>query len=121
MRIKSSLTSGVREVLSPFPTVWTSERVPLVFIQAGIAVDSPTARHLVGGGGYKKTDLTDQFVWWRVHKLAVIATSVGSVGSHLLATHTRGQMGQLTSVYNGYRKVRQYIFINRRHYMDTID
>ena len=81
--LKSSLTSGVRKVLPSFPTVWTSERVPLVLIQAGIAVDPPTARHLVWGGGYKKADLTHQFVWWWVHKLVVIPTSVGSVGSDL--------------------------------------
>ena len=87
MRIKSSLTSDVKEILSSFPTVWTSERVPLMLIQAGIAVDPPTARHLVGGASYKKADLTHQFVWWCVHKLVVISTSVGSVGSHLLAIH----------------------------------
>ena len=75
LRIKSSLTSDVREILSSFPTVWTSERVPLMLIQAGIAVDFPTACHLVGGASHKKADLTDQFVWWCLHKLAVIPTN----------------------------------------------
>ena len=49
-----------------------------MFIQAGFAVDSPTACHLVWGGRYMKADLTHQFVWWCLHKLAVI-----SIGSHL--------------------------------------
>ena len=56
------LTSDVREVLSSFPTVWASERLPIVLIQAGIAVDPPTACHLVWGAGHKKADLTHQFV-----------------------------------------------------------
>ena len=85
--IKSSLTSGIREVLSSFPAVWTSPGAFLVFIQTGIAVDPPTACQLVWGGRYMKADLTHQFVWWCVHKLAVISTSLGSIGSHLLATH----------------------------------
>ena len=77
--VLSSLTSGVREVLSSLPTVWASERVPLVFIQAGFAVDPPTASYLVGGASYKKADLTHQFVWWCLHKLAVIPASLGSI------------------------------------------
>ena len=88
---KNSLTSDVREVLSSFPAVWASIRVSLVFIQAGFAVDSPTACHLVWSARYKKADLTHQFVWRWVHKLAVISTSVGSVGSHLLATHAEAK------------------------------
>ena len=54
-----------------------------MFIQAGLAVDPPTARHLVGGAGHKKADLTHQLVWWCVHKLAVIPSSQGNIGSHL--------------------------------------
>ena len=92
LHIKSSLTSDVRKVLSSFPTVWTSDRVPLVLIQAGIAVDPPTACQLVWCGGYKEADLTHQFVWWCVHKFAVISTSVGSIGSHLLATHAEAKL-----------------------------
>ena len=88
---KNSLTSDVREVLSSFPAVWASIRVSLVFIQAGFAVDSPTACHLVWSTRYKKADLTHQFVWRCVHKLVVISTSVGSVGSHLLATHAEAK------------------------------
>ena len=88
---KNSLTSDVREVLSSFPAVWASIRVFLVFIQAGFAVDPPTASYLVGGARYKKADLTHQFVWWCVHKLAVISTSVESVGSHLFATHAEAK------------------------------
>ena len=93
--IKSSLTSDVREILSSFPTVWTSERMPFMLFQAGIAVDPPTAHHLVGGASHKKGDLAHQFVWWCLHKLAVIPTNrslqategrkmTPSIGSHHL-------------------------------------
>ena len=72
-----------------------------MFIQAGIAIDSPTACHLVWGGRYMKADLTHQFVWWCVHKIAVIPTSVGSIGSHLLATHAEVEWySHLTSIHN---------------------
>ena len=57
-----------------------------MFIQASFAVDSPTARHLLWSVGHVKADLTNQFVRWCVHKIAVIFTSVGSIGSHLLQT-----------------------------------
>ena len=57
-----------------------------MFIQASFAVDPPTACHLVWIAGHMKADLTHQFVWWCLHKLAVISTSVGSIGSHLLQT-----------------------------------
>ena len=91
--IKSLLTSGVRELLSSFPAVWTNAGVFFVFVQAGFAVDPPTACYLVWGGGYMKADLKYQFVWWRLHKLAVTvsAGSVGSIGSHLLATHAEAK------------------------------
>ena len=85
LRIKSSLTSGVREVqavLSSFPAVWASPGAFLMFIQAGLAVHPPKACHLVWAGRYEEADLTHQFVWWCVHKLAVISTSLGSMGSH---------------------------------------
>ena len=72
------LTSGVREVPSFLPAVWASAGAFLIFIQTGFAVDPPTACHLVWGGRYMKADLTDQFVWRWIHKLAVI-----SIGSHL--------------------------------------
>ena len=62
-----------------------------MFIQTDIAVDPPTACHLVWGGRYEKADLAHQFVWWCLHKLAVISTSVGSIGSHLLATHVEAK------------------------------
>ena len=62
-----------------------------MLIQAGIAVDPPTACHLVWGGRYEKADLTNQFVWWCLNKLAVISTSVGSIESHLLATHVEAK------------------------------
>ena len=95
--LKSSLTSDVREVLSSFSAVWASAGAFLVFIQAGFAVDPPTACHLMWTASYMKADLTDQLVWWCVHKLAVITTSVGSIGSHLLATDgDRGGMVHLT-------------------------
>ena len=55
-----------------------------MFIQAGFAVDPPTACHLVWGARYMKADLTHQFVWWCVHKLVVISAIIGSIGSHLL-------------------------------------
>ena len=58
-----------------------------MFIQAGFAVDPPTARHLVWGTGHKKADLTDQLVWWWVHKLAVITMSIGSHLLHLSEEH----------------------------------
>ena len=58
-----------------------------MFVQAGLAVDPPTARHLVRGAGHKKTDLTHQLVWWCVHKLAVIPSSQGNIGSHLFYLH----------------------------------
>ena len=79
------LTSGITKssVLS-FPAVWTSSGVFLMFIQTGFAVDPPTTLHLVWTAGHKKADLTHQFVWWCVHKLIVIPTRVGSIGSHLL-------------------------------------
>ena len=81
------LTSGVREAIqSSFPTIWAKARVFFVFIQASFAVDSPAARHLVWIAGHVKADLTNQFVRWCVHKIAVISTSVGSIGSHLLQT-----------------------------------
>ena len=64
-----------------FPAVWASTGV---FLQAGFTVDLPTACHFVGNMGNKKADLTVQFVWWCLHKLAVISTSLGSIGSHLL-------------------------------------
>ena len=89
--IKSSLTSGVREiqaVLSSFPAVG---QVLERFFQTGLAVDPPIACHLVWGGGYKEADLTHQFVWWCVHKLAVISTSVERLRSHLLATHAEAK------------------------------
>ena len=69
------------------PAVMTSIGVFLVFIQAGFAVDPPTAWHLVGYTGYMKADLALQLVWWCVHKLAFISASlgsIGSIGSHLL-------------------------------------
>ena len=78
--VLSSLTSGVREVLSSLPAIWASERVSLVFIQASFAVDSPTACHLIRIARYMKADLTHQFVRWCVHKLAVIPASLGSIG-----------------------------------------
>ena len=81
----NALTSDVKEAVKVFlPTVWANVGVFLVFIQTGFAVDSPTACHLVWTVGYKKTNLTHQFVWWCVYKLAVISTSLGSIGSHLL-------------------------------------
>ena len=55
-----------------------------MFIQAGFAVDPPTACHLVWTVGHKKADLTHQLVWWYLDKLAVISPSVGSIRSHLL-------------------------------------
>ena len=67
-----STTSGIRKVLSSFPTVWASAGVFLVFIQAGFAVYPPTARQLVGSMGCIKADLTHQFVWWCIRKRAVI-------------------------------------------------
>ena len=82
--IWNSLTSDVRKALSSLPTVWASVGVFFVFIQAGFAVDSPTAHHLVGSTGHSLTDLTHQLVWWSFHKLAVIATNCGSTRSHLL-------------------------------------
>ena len=85
----NTLTPDVREAVKFFlPTVWVSVGVFLVFIQAGFAVDSPTACHLVGNLGHKKADLTHQFVWWCVHKLVVIPASVGSIGSHQLHLKT---------------------------------
>ena len=108
--IQSSLTSDVREVLSSFPAVWANAGVPLVLIQAGIAVDSPTACHLVWGGRCKKADLTHQFVWWWVHKLAVIPSNLGSSGScqfwpvqcqsHLLHMQRLNLKMSSTSVHN---------------------
>ena len=71
-----------------------------MLIQAGIAVDPPTACYLVWGGGYKKADLAHQFVWWWVHKLAIISTSVGNIGSHLLATHVEANGTSYVSVHN---------------------
>ena len=79
--VLSSLTSGVREVLSSFPAVWASPGAFFVFIQASFAVDSPTTCHLVWSVGHVKADLTDQFVRWCLHKVAVISSTVGS---HLL-------------------------------------
>ena len=85
----NTLTSDVREAVKFFlPTVWASVGVFLVFIQAGFAVDSPAACHFVWTVGYNKADLTDKFVWRCVHKLAVISTSLGSIGSHLLHLKT---------------------------------
>ena len=55
-----------------------------MFIQAGFAVDPPTACHLVWTVGHSLTYLTHQLVWWSFHKLAVIATKCGSIESHLL-------------------------------------
>ena len=77
----SPLTSGVREVLPSLPTVRTNSGVFLVFIQTGFAIDPPTASHLIRISGYM-TNLTHKFVWWCVHKLAVISAIVGSLGSH---------------------------------------
>lgn len=76
------LTSGVRKALTSVPAVWTGIRVSLVFIKAGFAVDLPAAWHLVGFMRHKKADLTDQLVWWCVHKLAVIPSSQGNIWSH---------------------------------------
>ena len=72
------------EMFHSFPAVWAGFGESLVFIQAGLAVDPPTARHLVGGAGHKKTDLTHQLVWWCLQKLALIPSSQGNIGSHLL-------------------------------------
>ena len=67
-----SLTSDVREAIKIFlPAVWANAGVFYVFIQAGFAEDSPTIHHLVWIAGYMKADLTDQFVWWCLHKLAI--------------------------------------------------
>ena len=77
------LTSGVSKVPSSFPAVWASVGVFLMFIQAGFAVDPPKACHLVWDGRYEKADLTHQFVWRWIHKLAVITMSIGSHLSHL--------------------------------------
>ena len=82
----STLTSDISKVPSSFPTVRASVGVHLVFIQAGFAVHPPTTLHLVWGGRYMKTDLTDQFVWWCVHKLTVIPTSLVSHLLHLLVS-----------------------------------
>jgi len=82
------LTSDVREALSRLPAVWASAWAFVVFIQAGFAVDPPTACHLVGTVRHSLTDLTHQFVWWCLHKLAVIATNCGSTGCHLLKKYS---------------------------------
>ena len=49
-----------------------------MLIQAGFAVDPPTACHLVWTASYMKADLTNQLAWWCLHKLATISTSVES-------------------------------------------
>ena len=79
--VLSSLTSGVREVLSSLPTVWANGGAFFVFIQADFAVDPPTACHLIWIAGYMKADLAHQFVRWCVHKFAVIPASLGSIES----------------------------------------
>ena len=94
--VLSSLTSGVREVLSSFPTVWASSGAFLVLIQAGFAVDPPTASHLVWTVGHMKADLTDQLVRWCVHKTAVISISIGS---HLLYLKTVTNINCLLPIY----------------------
>ena len=60
-----------------------------MFVQAVLAVDPPTAWHLVGGAGHKKTDLTHQLVWWCVHELALIPSSQLKIRSHLLYVPTK--------------------------------
>ena len=77
------LTSDVWKASSTFPTVWAGEGMSLVFIQAGLAVDPPTAGHLVRDTSHEKTDLTHQLIRWCLHKLAIVPTSHGKVGSHL--------------------------------------
>ena len=84
----SSLISGVREVLSSFPAIWASAGAFLVFIHAGFAIDCPTAGHLVWSAGHMKADLTNQSVWWRLHKIAVISTCRLSSWSHLSQLET---------------------------------
>ena len=78
------LTSDVWKASSTFPTVWAGEGMSLVFIQAGLAVDPPTAGHLVRDTSHEKTDLTHQLIRWCLHKLAIVPTSHWKVGSHLL-------------------------------------
>jgi len=78
------LTSDVWKASSTFPTVWAGEGMSLMFIQAGLAVDPPTAGHLVRDTSHEKTDLTHQFIRWCLHKLAIVPTSHWKVGSHLL-------------------------------------
>ena len=87
MNVSYCLTSGIRKASLSFSAVWAGVGESLVFVQAGLAVDPPTAWHLVGGAGHKKADLTHQFVWWCVHKRAVIPTSQGNIGSHLHYLH----------------------------------
>ena len=77
------LTSDVWKASSTFPTVWAGEGMSLMFIQAGLAVDPPTAGHLVRDTSHEKTDLTHQLIRWCLHKLAIVPTSHGKVGSHL--------------------------------------
>ena len=71
-----------------------------MFIQAGFAVDPPTACHLVWIASYMKADLTHQLVRRCVHKLAVIPASLVSIGSHLLhlKTETFISFQQFTSL-----------------------
>ena len=78
----SSLTSNVGKIPSPFSAVWASPGMLLVLFQAGFAVHPPAAHYLVRSTGNKKADLALQFVWWCVHKPAVIPAILGNIESH---------------------------------------
>ena len=78
----SSLTSNVGKIPSPFSAVWASPGMLFVLFQTTFAVHPPAAHYLVRGTGHKKADLALQFVWWCVHKPAVIPAILGSIESH---------------------------------------
>ena len=88
------LTSGIWKALPSRPAVWAGVGEFLVRVQAGLAVDPPTAWHLVGSVGHRKTDLAHQLVRWSLLKLTVIPSSQGSIGGHF-CTCTRQWYGMI--------------------------